>query len=109
MYAKANTSEPPSKEPVWLEIQRLAFKDDTASLEALDKIVSKAESTSIRLPIIRTAVEDLEIGNVQIPKGQTVILDLVSIKSTRATDVLIDVYCSGVQTTSQSIRHSKTV
>ncbi|KAK5561933.1 hypothetical protein LTR46_000738 [Exophiala xenobiotica] len=81
MYDQANSQTPSSARPTWLRIQDLAFSQDQASFEELTKLVSDAERTSIRLPVIRTALKDREFRDKEgqvwtVKKGDTIILDI---------------------------------
>jgi hypothetical protein len=84
-----------SSTPKWLEVQRLALSDDKESFEKLSQIVLQAERTSVKLPTIRTALADHDFGSWQVSKGDTIILDLVSLKiwvvATNETDSLVTV------------------
>ena len=81
IYDHANSPNPSPADPKWLEVQALAFKDDADSYKKLSKLVSDAELTSIRLPVIRTALKDREFttnGETwKVKQGDTVILDIV--------------------------------
>lgn len=86
MYEHANPHNPEyqsaANKPVWLEIQDLAFHSDKASFDKLSKLVSDAERTSIRLPVIRTAVKNRDFvdkagRNWSVKAGDTIILDIV--------------------------------
>ena len=82
MYEHANSTEPDSSTPTWLSVQDLAFSEDKDSFEKLTKLVLDAERTSIRLPVIRTALKDREFRDKydktwKVKKGETIILDIV--------------------------------
>lgn len=67
----------------WTRVQELAFRDDLDSWRELETIILKAEKTSVRLPVIRSAVKDWSSRDSQgheysISRGQTIILDIVS-------------------------------
>ncbi|KAJ9604588.1 hypothetical protein H2200_010701 [Cladophialophora chaetospira] len=76
MYDHANSSNPPSQDAKWMKVQELALRDDAESSKKLSKIVAEAELTSIRLPIIRTALKDHTFDGFSVTEGDTVILDL---------------------------------
>lgn len=90
MYEQANLQTASSARPAWLQIQDLAFSEDKDSFEVLTKLVSDAERTSIRLPVIRTALKGREFRDKEgkvwtVKKGDTIILDLVSPHGLRST------------------------
>jgi hypothetical protein len=83
MYEHANSKTPSEKRPTWLEVQDLALKGDENSFEQLSKLVSEAERTCVKLPVIRTAMKDRDFTDTageqwSVNKGDVVILDLVS-------------------------------
>jgi hypothetical protein len=86
LYEHANSDGASSTSPTWLEVQRLAFNDDADSFQKLTKLVLDAERTSIRLPIIRTALKDRDFGTWTVKKGDTVILDIVCFALSFSTD-----------------------
>ena len=68
--------------PAWSEVQGLAFKEDKGSLDELTKLVLEAERTSIRLPVLRTAVKSRDFKDKagetwSVKKGDTIICDIV--------------------------------
>jgi hypothetical protein len=83
MYAHANAKTPSKNKPTWLEVQDLALDGDKNSFERLSKLVSEAERTCIKLPVIRTAMKDRDFTDTageqwSVNKGDVIILDLVS-------------------------------
>ncbi len=85
MYDHADLPNPTSGDPKWPNVQELALKDDEDSYKKLSKLVSDAELTSIRLPVIRTALKDREFttnGKTwKVKEGDTIILDIVRVYS----------------------------
>jgi hypothetical protein len=79
MYEHANSETASSATPTWLKVQELAFAEDKDSFDKLEKLVLIAERTSIKLPVIRTAEKDRDFGTWKVKKGDTVILDIVSV------------------------------
>ena len=81
MYQYASSNPPPAKKPTWLEVQDLAFSTEKGSFEKLTSLILEAERTSVRLPVVRVATEDLKdlAKKLDIKKGDTVICDIVSI------------------------------
>lgn len=77
MYDKAQ-AEVSSERATWLEIQDLAFKEDSESVKKLTSIVLEAERTAVKLPIIRVAAQDKTAAGKDIKKGETIICDIVS-------------------------------
>ncbi|KAJ4377179.1 hypothetical protein N0V83_000002 [Neocucurbitaria cava] len=81
MYDFANPHKNPhrnrSGKPTWLTVQELASKDDRKSAEDLQKLVEDAERRSIKLPVVRVALQAKDYGdNMSVEKGQTIILDI---------------------------------
>ncbi|KAK3938600.1 heme peroxidase-domain-containing protein [Diplogelasinospora grovesii] len=66
----------------WQEIQRLAFDDTEAATTRIKQLVLDAQRRSVRLPIIRKAVETRDIEDASgkrlftVDKGRTVICDI---------------------------------
>ena len=87
IYDHANSENTSSEKPKWLEVQELAFSDDTDSFDKLMKLVLDAERTSIKLPVIRTVEKDRDFDGWSVKKGNTIILDIVSLTtSSQGTD-----------------------
>ncbi|KAG8527867.1 uncharacterized protein KY384_006783 [Bacidia gigantensis] len=64
----------------WQKIQKLAFQDDEKSQE-ITEYVLEAQKESVKLPIIRKAVEDCKIKKgtttlISVKKGQTIICNI---------------------------------
>lgn len=85
LYAAANPSVSPSKEaPTWLKVQELAFSESPNDHNSLVSMIQKAERSSVKLPIIRTALKNRKFvtksnDTWEIKKGETIILDIVSL------------------------------
>ncbi|KAI1329875.1 heme peroxidase-domain-containing protein [Xylariaceae sp. FL0255] len=79
---KANPKDKdvPSSSSVWQELQEIAFNDSEEAFQVFSTAVLKAQKTSVKLPIIRKAVETCTIKfndtSLQVQKGQTVILNI---------------------------------
>lgn len=65
----------------WLEVQKLAIAENAASDKLLTEKVLEAQHTSVRLPIIRTAINDCAVRSngkvVKVKKDEVVICDIV--------------------------------
>lgn len=83
LYGFASGSKSADSCPL-LKLQQTAFDDSPAALDALSKTVLKEQRKSVRLPVIRKAVETCDIKNeagevlFTVKKGQTVVCDIVS-------------------------------
>lgn len=65
--------------PKWIKAQTLAFSDAPGAQTELEKMIQATSQATVKLPILRTAVEPYTSSKVgKVVKGQTVILDLVS-------------------------------
>jgi hypothetical protein len=88
MYAFANPRKNPHKQPnvkpKWLAVQDLAFNEtDKERDQKLQRLVQHAERRSIKLPMVRVALEKRIYEDDQgktwtVEKDHTVILDIVS-------------------------------
>ncbi|KAI1112035.1 heme peroxidase [Nemania sp. NC0429] len=81
LYRAAKLTEiPADQEPRWLTIQKLAFSDDENDYVSLVEMVRQLACTTVRLPIVRKAVEEwrvtLSTGEWIIPKDELVFLDI---------------------------------
>ncbi|KAJ4243864.1 hypothetical protein NW762_014745 [Fusarium torreyae] len=86
LYAKSPAKREQENKDMWLEIQQLAFKDDTESNERIRALVLKAQRWSVKLPIIRKASRDIMIkvyntktkvsDDVKVRAGQIVVCDI---------------------------------
>lgn len=73
-------------EPKWIEVQRCVFSTSSNADGDLEQMVQLMAQATVRLPIVRkaTTTDKYEFGwttkgrKVQVKKGETVILDLVS-------------------------------
>lgn len=73
-------------EPKWIEVQRCVFATSSNADKELEQMIQLMAQATVRLPIVRkaTATDKYEFGwttkgeKVEIKKGETVILDLVS-------------------------------
>ncbi|KAF7560121.1 hypothetical protein G7046_g4030 [Stylonectria norvegica] len=80
--AKKGKKVPASVSCDWFTLQRLAFDDNQDSTDGISDLVLKAQRESVRLPIIRRAVQEHTIENeageaiFTVKEGQTVICDL---------------------------------
>ena len=81
---KLATDETESSE--WLDVQKLAIANDEKSDKNLTNKVLEAQHVSVRLPILRRAIKDTDVKDVEntkgkvlfsVKKGQTVICDIV--------------------------------
>lgn len=73
-------------EPKWIEVQRCTFSTSSNADKDLEQMIQLMAQATVRLPIVRkaTTTGKYEFGwttkgeEVEIKKGETVILDLVS-------------------------------
>lgn len=82
LYRAADS--PPStimSEPKWIEVQRAAFSDSSYA----DEMIQLMAQATVQIPIVRKAIvthkysfKTANLGTVEVKKGETVILDLVS-------------------------------
>lgn len=78
MYKQADAKGP--DDVTWTKIQQLVHEDN---LKELERIVLKTAKVTVKMPIIRTALQAKKFDNEDgtswsIKKGATVILDIVS-------------------------------
>ncbi|KAH7131804.1 putative prostaglandin G/H synthase 2/cyclooxygenase 2, pgh2/cox2 [Dendryphion nanum] len=84
MYDFANPHKNPNRQrgqkPNWLRVQELAFQDDVKSEQELQQLVADAERRSIKLPLVRIALENMTYGEGsaywKVDKDHKVILDI---------------------------------
>ncbi|KAK9774996.1 putative Heme peroxidase-domain-containing protein [Seiridium cardinale] len=99
LYQQAEKDKEDRKTSTWQQLQTLAFDDTEKALSTISAIVLKAQKSSVRLPIVRKAVQDCKFPNdanplFEIRKGQTVVCDLYAaeanskLKSDDETDYL---------------------
>ena len=75
-----------ASEPKWIGVQRCVFSASDSAHRDLEQMVQLMAQATIRLPIVRKAIatDNYEFGwaangeEVEVKKGETVILDLVS-------------------------------
>jgi hypothetical protein len=82
LYKLANPADD-TKASEWLEVQKLALADNVQSDKKLTEKVLEAQHISVRLPIIRKAIQKTVLKDskgkvlVSAEKGQTIICDIV--------------------------------
>lgn len=69
-------------EPKWIEVQRTTFDASSNAEGNLERMIQTMARATVRLPIVRKAIvtDEYVFGGktVEVKKGETVILDLVS-------------------------------
>ena len=82
LYEAANNpSSTTDRKPTWLRVQKLAVSNSGKDQQQLEDLVQKTARATVRLPIIRKAINDRTFpsqdGEWSVAEGQTVFLDIV--------------------------------
>ncbi|KAI9705161.1 MAG: hypothetical protein M1820_005308 [Bogoriella megaspora] len=82
LYEAADGAQAPTgQKPRWLTVQELAFSNSKDDQDRLEKLVQQTARTTVRLPILRTAIKDYpsepqKNPSWKVDEGQMIILNI---------------------------------